>query len=129
MTPMSADEYAAAAAFRTALRQFLRESEIAARQAGVTPQQYILLLQIGAAEEGTTTVGDLVQRLVLTQSTVTELVQRAEAAGLLERRAATHDARVVHLMLSARGQQVLAQVHGSLTGERARLRAMLDNSN
>lgn len=124
---MPTNDYAAAARFRTALRRFMRESETASRAAGVTPQQYLLLLQVAASEDGTATVTELVKRLVLTQSTVTELVQRAEAAGLLERRSATHDARVVHLSLSERGEAILDAVHGTLKGERARLRKMLDS--
>jgi DNA-binding MarR family transcriptional regulator len=124
---MPTNDYAAAARFRTALRRFMRESETASRAAGVTPQQYLLLLQVAASEDGTATVTELVKRLVLTQSTVTELVQRAEAAGLLERRSATHDARVVHLSLSERGEAILETVHGTLKGERARLRKMLDS--
>src|SRR5436305_7024770 len=123
---MSANEYAAAARFRTALRAFLRESETASRAAGVTPRQYLLLLQIAASDHGTATVTELVDRLVLTQSTVTELVQRAEQAGLVERRPAPHDARVVHLRLSPRGEQCLQTVYSKLSGERARLRELLD---
>jgi len=111
---MAANEYAAAARFRTALRQFLRESETVAREVGVTPRQYLLLLQIASSEDGTATVTDLVDRLVLTQSTVTELVQRAEQAGLVERRASMHDARVVHLSLSERGERCLHAVHSRL---------------
>jgi DNA-binding MarR family transcriptional regulator len=126
---MGVNEFAAAAQFRTALRRFLRDSETASRNAGVTPRQYLLLLQIGAAEGGTTTVTDLVDRLVLTQSTVTELVQRAEQAGLVERRGATHDARVVHLSLSDKGQRILKEVHANLHGERVRLRQLLDDAN
>lgn len=121
-----ANEYASAARFRTALRRFMRESEVASRNAGVTPRQYLLLLQIEASPNGTATVTDLVDRLVLTQSTVTELVQRAEASGLVERRSAPHDARVAHLSLSARGRQILATVHEDLKGERSRLREILD---
>lgn len=123
---MAANEYAAAARFRSALRRFMRESETAARSAGVTPRQYLLLLQIAASDDGTATITELVDRLVLTQSTVTELVQRAEQAGLIERRPAPHDARVVHLSLSARGQGCLDAIHSTLKGERARLRQMLD---
>ncbi len=123
---MTANHYADAARFRTALRRFMRESETASRRSGVTPQQYVLLLQIAACDGGTATVGELVDRLVLTQSTVTELVQRAEAAGLVERRPAKHDARVVHLTLSERGQAILDAVHSGLKSERARLRTILD---
>jgi DNA-binding MarR family transcriptional regulator len=119
------NEYAEAARFRTALRRFLRESETAARSAGITPRQYLLLLQVGAADDGTTTVSELVDRLVLTQSTVTELVQRAEQAGLVERRAAANDARVALLSLSPQGRRCLEAVHTHLRGERARLRAIL----
>jgi DNA-binding MarR family transcriptional regulator len=123
---VSANEYSAAAKLRTALRRFHRESETRARAEGLTPRQYLLLLQIGGSEDGTTTVSELVERLVLTQSTVTELVQRAEQAGLVERRIAPHDARVAHLSLSADGAQRLAAVHADLRGERSRLRRMLD---
>ena len=123
---MGANEYTAAARFRTALRQFLRESETASRNAGVTPRQYLLLLQIAASDDGTATVTELVDRLVLTQSTVTELVQRAEQAGLVVRRPSPHDARVVHLRLSPTGERTLQTVYEHLKGERARLREMLD---
>lgn len=122
---MAANDYMAAARFRTALRRFMRESETAARNAGVTPRQYLLLLQIAAAQDGTATITDLVDRLVLTQSTVTELVQRAEQAGLVQRRPAPHDARVVHLSLSERGESCLNAIHSTLKGERLRLRQML----
>jgi DNA-binding MarR family transcriptional regulator len=123
---VGANEYAAAARFRTALRRFMRESETVSREEGVTPRQYLLLLQIAASDHGTATVSDLVDRLVLTQSTVTELVQRAEHAGLVERKTSPNDARVVHLSLSAHGEQCLHAIHSRLSGERLRLRKMLD---
>jgi DNA-binding MarR family transcriptional regulator len=123
---MPPSEYAAAARLRTALRLFLRESETAARAEGLTPRQYLLLLQIAGADEGTTTVSELVDRLVLTQSTVTELVQRAEQAGLVTRRTAAHDARVAHLTLTAEGEARLAAVHAQLRSERERLRRVVD---
>ena len=43
---MSRGEYETLAAFRYALRQFLRFSEVAAQEAGLTPQQYQALLAI-----------------------------------------------------------------------------------
>jgi DNA-binding MarR family transcriptional regulator len=124
---MSSNEYAAAARLRTALRRFLRESETAARGVGLTPRQYLLLLQIAGAAEGTTTVSALVERLVLTQSTVTELVQRAEQAGLVARRTAPHDARIAYLTLTPEGSARLAAVHAQLKGERARLRKLVED--
>jgi len=80
-----ADSYEVAAAFRAELRRFLRRSEDTSRANGITPRQHLLLLQIAGASDGVTTVSDLVNTLSLTQSAVTELVQRAEAAVLVER--------------------------------------------
>jgi DNA-binding MarR family transcriptional regulator len=125
---MPSTDYAPAARFRTALRRFLRESETVARTHGLTPRQYLLLLQIAASEQGTATVSELVELLALTQSTVTELVQRAEAAGLVARSTSTHDARVVHLRLTATGEARLARVHAELGTERTRLRSVFEGT-
>src|SRR5690242_5937400 len=88
--------YRAAAELRTALRAFARRSEQLAREQGLTPQQYVLLLMIKGAPDGLerATVTDLSRRLQLGQSTVTELVQRAEDADLIERTVDRTDARV-----------------------------------
>lgn len=120
------DDYAAAARFRAELRRFLRRSEDCARRFGLTPRQHLLLLQIAAAESGTTTVTDLVSRLSLSQSAVTELVQRAEAAGLVQRAASRSDARVVHLSLTPEGASRLAAVHEALGAERLHLKRVID---
>jgi DNA-binding MarR family transcriptional regulator len=118
--------YVPAARFRAALRRFLRRSEDAARGAGITPGQHLLLLQIAGAERGTTTVSDLVDKLSLTQSAVTELVQRAEQAGLVRRAVSAADARVVDLSLTSEGERRLARVHDALGPERTELRLLID---
>jgi DNA-binding MarR family transcriptional regulator len=102
------------AAFRAALRSFLRESELAARASGLTPQRYLLLLMIKGAPDGSqrATVTDLVERLGVAQSTVTELVNRGEEAGLVERAPSEDDGRVAHLRLTAEGERRLAAVGG-----------------
>jgi DNA-binding MarR family transcriptional regulator len=112
------------AAFRSALRSFLRESELAAQASGLTPQRYLLLLMVKGAPDGTeeTTVTELVERLGLAQSTVTELVRRAEEAGLLERRRSDVDGRVAHLRLTTEGERRLAEAFTRLDVERRRLR-------
>src|SRR5436309_14303166 len=122
----SSTRYQAAAQFRTALRHFLRKSEDVARTAGLTPRQYVLLLQIAAAPQGRTTVSELVVKLALTQIAVTELVQRAEQVGLVQRAASARDGRVVHLSLTADGEDRLARVHSALGPERAELRRGMD---
>lgn len=124
---MSSNRYAQAAEFRAALRRFLRTSEIAARSAGITPRQHLLLLQIAGSEGGTTTVSALVDTLALTQSAVTELVQRAEQAGLVQRTTSPADGRVAHLSLTRAGEAKLAKVHDALGAERHELRRVVDS--
>ena len=121
-----ADSYEVAATFRAELRRFLRRSEDCSRANGITPRQHLLLLQIAGASDGVTTVSDLVNTLSLTQSAVTELVQRAEAAGLVERSPSREDGRVVHLSLTQLGSQKLAAVHGALGPERTQLRRVME---
>ncbi|HET7128304.1 MAG TPA: MarR family transcriptional regulator [Gaiellaceae bacterium] len=121
-----ADSYQVAAQFRAELRRFLRRSEDCSRAFGITPRQHLLLLQIAGAPDGRTTVSDLVNTLSLTQSAVTELVQRAEAAGLVDRSPSREDGRVVHLSLTALGSEKLAAVHAALGPERQHLRRVVD---
>ncbi|HEV8098027.1 MAG TPA: MarR family transcriptional regulator [Gaiellaceae bacterium] len=124
---MAENPYAAAAKFRAELRQFLRRSEDCSRRYGITPRQHLLLLQIAGAPGGTTTVSELVSSLALTQSAVTELVQRAEAAGLVQRAASRDDGRVVQLTLTSEGATKLAAVHRALGPERAQLKRVIDD--
>jgi DNA-binding MarR family transcriptional regulator len=112
------------AAFHAGLRSFLRESGRAARGSGLTPQRYSLLLMIKGAPDGSerSTVTDLVDRLGLAQSTVTELVNRAEDIGIIERVPSDADGRVVHVALTAEGERRLSAAFTRLDVERARLR-------
>ena len=115
----------AVAEFRSALRHFLRTSEKIARQCGLTPQRYSLLMMIKGARDGSeqSTVTELAERLQLAQSTVTELVRRAESAGLIEREQSQRDARVAHLRLTPEGDRRLMLSFTALETERAQLRA------
>jgi DNA-binding MarR family transcriptional regulator len=123
----SLDDYRSAAALRATLRQFSRRSEQVAREEGLTPRQYLLLLMIRGAPDGTerATVTDLAQRLQLTQSTVTELVRRAEGAGFVAREQSADDARVSWLRLTRVGRGRLEAVMTRLGPERRRLRELL----
>jgi DNA-binding MarR family transcriptional regulator len=117
-------EYVAVAEFRAGLRRFLRRSERVARQCGLTPQRYLLLLMVKGAPDGSeqSTVTELAERLQLAQSTVTELVSRAEDAGLLQREQSQSDARVAHLRLSEEGERRLMDAFTVLSTERTQLR-------
>jgi DNA-binding MarR family transcriptional regulator len=119
----SAQEVAAVAEFRAALRRFLRTTERNARAAGLTPQRYLLLLMIKGATDGSerSTVTELAERLQLAQSTVTELVSRAEENGLIERERSASDGRIAYLRLSPEGERRLAESFTSNESERRAL--------
>jgi DNA-binding MarR family transcriptional regulator len=121
---ITTSEVVAVAEFRASLRRFLRRTERIARQSGLTPQRYLLLLMIKGAPDGgeQSTVTELSERMQLAQSTVTELVSRAEEAGLIEREQSQTDARVAHLRLSAEGERRLMDAFTSLSSERSSLR-------
>ena len=120
MPKVSTDEFIAAAEFRSALRSFQRLAEHAARRVGLTPQRYLLLLMIRGAADGSasSTVTELSERLQLAQSTVTELVGRAEEAGLVERAPSLTDARVAHLRVTREGERRLSRIVEELSTER-----------
>jgi len=125
--PPTAEEAARVAAFRTALRRFERETERAARASDLTPRWYLLLLLVKGSPDldERSTVSELSQRLHLAQSTVTELVARAEAAGLLRRAQSAADGRVAHLSLTSEGERRLAKAFRSLGAERRALRDLI----
>ena len=122
--PPSVEQVVRVAEFRAGLRRFLRRSERIARSSGLTPQRYLLLLMIKGAPEGNeqSTVTELADRLQLAQSTVTELVSRAEEVGLIEREQSTSDGRVAHLRLTAEGERRLERAFTDLGVERRELR-------
>ncbi len=76
----------------------------------------------GAADHSErSTVTELAERLQLAQSTVTELVRRAEETGLVERTRSSEDGRVAFLRLTAEGEQRLARSFTSNETERQAL--------
>jgi DNA-binding MarR family transcriptional regulator len=124
----SPDEFREAAALRGALRKFMRSSERIAREEGLTPSRYLLLLMIKASERGRSNVTELAERMQLTQSTVTELVTRAESAGLLKREQSEDDARVFWLRLTPDADARLARAVARNGHERRRLLELLNGA-
>lgn len=121
------EEYRQAAELRAALRFYARRSEEIARAHGITPRQYHLLLMIKGAPDGSerSTVTEIAERLQLTQSSVTELVTRAQEAGLIERVASERDGRVVFLHLTPMAEDKLATVVREHGPDRRRLLEIL----
>ncbi|HYM96931.1 MAG TPA: MarR family transcriptional regulator [Candidatus Sulfotelmatobacter sp.] len=113
--------------FRASLRAFLRDTEKIAAHHGLTPQRYLLLLMIKGAPDGSerSTVTELTSRLQIAQHTVTELVARAEKAGLVRREASAIDRRVVHIRLTPKGERLLTRSFGDLAADRRMLRELV----
>jgi DNA-binding MarR family transcriptional regulator len=116
--PVPDEELVRAAAFRSELRRFLARSEKLTADVGLTQQRYDLLLQVKASENGQSTVTELGRRLHLRQTAVTELVKRAEEAGLLRRTRSEADRRVYLLELTPDGDQRVMRVFRALSRDR-----------
>ncbi len=74
---------------------------------GVTRDQFHALLALCGAE---LTMGELSERLGVTCSTVTDLIDRMERAGLAERVRDEADRRVVRVKITGGGKAVLSRV-------------------
>ena len=108
-------QYEMLAAFRYALRRFLRFSEGAAEAAGITAQQHQALLAIkGFPARDKITVGELAERLQLRHHSAVGLIDRLVAEKLVVREPSVEDRRQVLVQLTSRGEAVLeklASVH------------------
>jgi len=108
---LSTRGYAELAAFRHALREFLRFSETAAADVGLTAQHYqaMLVLRACAADERVT-IADLARQLLIKHNSAVELVDRLMQEDLVAREPSQSDRRMVELHLTPRGRQVLAKL-------------------
>lgn len=118
------------AQFRYALRKFLRFSENAARESGVTPQQHQLMLGVaGFTGRGSATVSELAEFLQERPHSVLGLIERAVENGLVRRAQDKGDRRVVNVMLTARGKDILARLSQLHQQEALRVQVFLSGAN
>jgi DNA-binding MarR family transcriptional regulator len=104
-------DYQTLADLRYQIRRFLRTREVAARAAGVEPQQYLVLLQVkGLAGRGEVTVGALAERLQIRHHGVVQLVDRLAKRGLVKRRQGGRDRRAVVIDLLPSGEALLSRL-------------------
>lgn len=88
-----------------------------------TPQFYVLKTLI--EHEGQIPIGQIAQLHSLTSATMTGLVSRLEAVGLVRREQNAADRRSVTVILTADGRQRFADVQNDLTGQLKGLLALL----
>jgi DNA-binding MarR family transcriptional regulator len=121
-------DYARLAGFRYALRRFLHFSETAARETGLSPGQYQLLLFVRAFGDAQPTVTDLAERLQVRHQSAVGIVERCERAGLVRRRRDRVDRRRVRVGLTARGSALVRRLAIAHRRELGRLRTAMNFS-
>lgn len=100
------------AEFRFALRRFLRFSEEAAAEQGLTPQQYQALLAIeGFPKQRAVSVRDLAEQLLIVHQSAVGLVNRLETLGLVKRSSCPDDRRCVRISLTEKGLVALDRLY------------------
>ena len=108
---LQTEDYARLAAFRHALRRFLRFSEAAAAEVGLNGQHYQAMLIVRACPEGQRiTINELAQQLLIKHNTAVELVDRLAQQTLIAREPSSADRRKVELHLTPRGRTLLARL-------------------
>lgn len=115
-------DYAYLLELRTGLRRFLRWSEERAKAAGLTASQHQLLLAIRGhrGSEGPA-INDIAENLLLRHHSAVELVDRAQAGGLVRRCADPDRYRVVRLTLTPKGADTLQRLAAQHLDELAHL--------
>jgi DNA-binding MarR family transcriptional regulator len=108
---LTPDEYRALAELRYLIRRFLQEGDATVRNAGLEPQQYLLLLTIRGLPAGQqATIRTLADRLSLRHHSTVELIDRMEAHAYVKRIPGREDRRQVLVQLLPRGEKLLEQV-------------------
>ncbi len=114
------------ARLRYALRKFFQDSDAAARELDLTPQQHQLLLGVaGYTGRGWATISELAEFLQLRHHSVVGLVDRVVEAGLVERRPNPENRRQVEVHLSDDGHTAVRALHPHHRRDVYSLRRML----
>jgi DNA-binding MarR family transcriptional regulator len=104
-------DYRSLAAFRYEIRKFLAFSELAARAAGIEPQQHQVLLAVrGLPPSLRPTIRAVAERLCVQHHTTVALVDKLEGRGFLLRERSSEDRREVFLKLTPAGAALLRRL-------------------
>ncbi|HVC12431.1 MAG TPA: MarR family transcriptional regulator [Burkholderiales bacterium] len=119
-------DYGRLAAFRHALREFMRFSEAAAAEVGLTTQHYqAMLILRGCPDDRRVTIHALAQQLLIKHNSAVGLVDRLAEGGLIAREPSSADRRKVELRLTGRGRRVLAKLAATHRRELQRIGPIL----
>ena len=100
----------------SALRRLIRATDLdskqLARDSNLSTSQLLVLELL--AEDSTQTVGSIAERVGLAQATITNMVDRLETKGLVERQRSESDRRQVNVILTAAGRDAQARAPAAL---------------
>lgn len=123
---LSDAQYRQLADFRHTLRRFLRFSEAAAEDAGLSGRQYHALLALRAATAAQpASIGYVAKCLLIKHNSAVELIDRLVKQRLVERRESSEDRRKVELSVTRKGQRLLDRLVDVHRQELGRLAAHL----
>jgi DNA-binding MarR family transcriptional regulator len=92
-----------------ALRRIIRATDLYSQKlrktVGLTTPQLLVLRAVGPRHD--VSLGRIADDLSLSQATLTSLVDRLEARGLVARRRSSEDKRRIHVELTKKGREVL----------------------
>ena len=111
MKKLTLSDYQDLAAFRYQIRKFLHFSEKAVQEAGLERGQYQLMLAIKGMPAGVRPrISDLAEQMQVRHNSAVELVNRLQREGCVRRERAASDRREVLLVLTPKGERVLAEL-------------------
>lgn len=120
------EDFSRLLAFRDGLRRFLHWSDQQANRVGLTGAQHQLLLAVRGHGEPPS-IREVADHLLLRHHSAVELVDRAVAAGLLERVVDEEDHRVVRLHLTTLGAEKVEALSAAHLEELSRLRTRFNS--
>jgi DNA-binding MarR family transcriptional regulator len=101
------------------LRRIMRAADLHSqklvKESGLTAPQLLLMQAID--REGSPSISMLARSIVVSQATVTRIIDRLERAGLVRREKASRDKRVVNVTLTETGRQKLEAAPEPLQAE------------
>jgi DNA-binding MarR family transcriptional regulator len=124
-TGVGEPDYGRLAAFRRSLRGFLRWSEQASKDVGLTPMQHQLLLAV-RGRGGAPTIREIADDLMVRHHSAGELIDRAEAAGLVARTPDVGDRRQTRVRATGAGNRLLRRLSTQHLSEIRRLAPIVE---
>jgi DNA-binding MarR family transcriptional regulator len=104
----------------------LTELDELLRPLGLTFARYEVLVLLSFSRRGSLSLGTIGERLQVHATSVTPLVKRLEAAGLLERSRHPEDGRAVLAAITPRGREVMQRATEAIVGARFALGALTE---